>query len=55
MSLTPEERAAIELRIAELKSEMEAMKPLSLNSASVAKWVELYTELDVLELRLDAA
>jgi hypothetical protein len=53
MSLTPEERAVIELRITELKGEMAAMKPLSLNSAGVAKWAELYTELDALELQLE--
>ena len=51
--LTPEERAAIELRIAKLKAEMGAMKPLSRNPGEVAKWAELYTELDALELQLE--
>jgi hypothetical protein len=52
--MTPEEREAIERRIAELKAEMLAMKPLSREPAATAKWAELYAELDALELRLEA-
>ena len=51
--MTPEEREGIERRIAELKAEMGAMKPLSLHAEEVTKWAELYQELDALELRLE--
>jgi hypothetical protein len=51
--MTPEEREGIERRIAELKAEMGTMQPLSLDPSVVARWAELYTELDALELRLE--
>jgi hypothetical protein len=51
--MMPEEREAIDRRIVELKAEMATMNPLSLDSSGVAKWAELYQELDALELRLE--
>ena len=49
--MTPEEREAIQRRLAEVTARMDEMQP-ALSSTVVPEWVELYKERALLEERL---
>jgi hypothetical protein len=49
--VTPEERAAIERRVAELRSCMKALDHLRIH-ANIPEWAALYEECDALEKQL---
>ena len=48
MGFEPGERSATEQRIAELKAQMEEMRP-QVDSANIGEWLDMFRECETLE------